>query len=680
MQRAFYFDQTRCTGCYTCVVACKDWHDVPAGPASWMRVSTIERGDFPNLFVAFGASPCYHCAEPICAVVCPAQAISKREDDGVVVVDKDKCREAARCGIITEPSNWSMGERQSPCEIACPAHLNVPGYVSLIAKGKFREAIDLIRQRMPIPSICGRVCNHPCETVCKRQDVDEPVSICSLRRFVADLPDGDNPTPVPRTHPEKVAIIGSGPAGLSAAYDLVRLGYGVTVFEALPEAGGMLTAGIPEYRLPRDVVKRDIEYIKGLGVEIKTGKPLGPGMTLDDLGKQGYEAVFIAVGAHQGSKLNIPGTDLEGVLVGTSFLRDVNLGKEVKVGKKVLVLGGGNVAIDCARVAKRLGAAEVQLACLECREDMPAFAEEIKAAEEEGIVVHPSRTFTRLLSDKDKVSGAECQDISCMEFDSEGKLHCDIIEGSEHVLPTDMIILAVGQTPDLGFMSGTADLEVTKRGTIAVDNETLETSRPGVFAGGDAISGTGTVIEAIAAGQRAAVFINRYLNDEVLGTLPADEVDAAAIKVDIPADIEKAGRQKMPSLPTAERIASFAEVNKGFTEEMAIAEAERCLNCAGSLCLDVCPYEAPQFGAEPNAKMQKCDFCLDRWEENKPPICVAACPLRALDAGPLDEMKAKHGDICNAEGFVYSEKIMPSIVFKPKLPRDPAKSSSPGKK
>ena len=254
MQIGFYFDQTRCIGCCTCVVACKDWNDIPAGPASWRSVGSIEKGDWPNLFVAYSTSSCYHCDDPICVAICPAKAISKRDEDGIVIVDSEKCRHDAHCGIISDSHGIPFGEMQSPCTISCPAGVNAQGYVSLVAKGKFQEALEIIRRDLPLPSVCGRVCKHPCESVCKRQELDEPIAIAALKRFITDQVAAKR-DPLPITKSKKVAIIGSGPAGLSAAWELAKRGYPVTVFEALPIAGGMLAVGIPDYRLPKEILR-----------------------------------------------------------------------------------------------------------------------------------------------------------------------------------------------------------------------------------------------------------------------------------------------------------------------------------------------------------------------------------------------------------------------------------------
>jgi NADPH-dependent glutamate synthase beta subunit-like oxidoreductase/Pyruvate/2-oxoacid:ferredoxin oxidoreductase delta subunit len=674
MQMGFYFDQTRCTGCYACIVACKDWHDIPAGPAFWRRVTTVETGTFPRVFVTSLSSSCYHCATPLCSVVCPANAITKREEDGVVIVDSEKCREAGRCGIISEESTRtvsSFSDIESPCQLTCPAHLNIPAYVALISKGKFKEALDLIRKRMPLPVVCGRICHAPCEKECRRQELDQAVSIKNLKRFVTDYVDDEHPPRISQTLPDNVAIIGSGPAGLAAAYDLIRMGYGVTIYEASPLIGGLLSTGIPSYRLPKEELKRDIDYIKTLGVNIETNSPIGKELTLDELERRGYRAILLAIGAQKGIRLEIPGADLKGVLVATSFMQNLNLGEKINIGKKVVVIGGGNAAIDCARTALRLGADTVDVACLECREDMPAEESEIEQAEEEGVTIHPNRTFTRILYEGGNVTGVECLNLKSVEFDEKGQPHMDVIEGTEHILPADTVIFAIGQKTDpsdLDEIAGDRVIETTAKGTIAINPETMATSCPGIFAAGDASRGSSSVIEAIADGQKAALYIDLYLRGRILRTPAKEKLKAADIKIELPADVKKEERQRMSALPASERKHNFEEVNVGFTPDAAVAEAKRCLNCAGHLCLDVCPYNAPQFGSGANAKMQMCNFCSDHLPEDRKPICVGACPVYALDSGPLDELEAKYGNIKEAEGFVYSPDTLPSVIFKPRKP------------
>lgn len=670
MQKGFYFDQARCTGCFTCAVACKDWHDTPAGPANWMRIHYREEGNFPKLFVSHVAAPCYHCAEPVCAFVCPNEALTKRDEDGIVVVDQDKCRGDETCGIFNEEEmgpDYQYGEATAPCQVACPAHLHIPAYIALIAKGKNKEAMDLIRQHMPLPSVCGRVCLHPCESVCRRKEVEEPIAIMALKGFVTDNVDQALPAKLAPTQDHKVAIIGSGPAGLAAAYDLIRMGYGVTVFEALSVIGGMLSVGVPEHRLPRDVLKRDLDYIQALGVEIKTNSPVDLGKGLDDLMDQGYGAVLLALGAHRGQKPSLPGTNLEGTTVGTAFMKEVNLGGDAKVGKKVLVVGGGNVAMDCARSALRLGAEEVQIACLECsKEDMLAEQSDIDQAEEEGVIFHPGYSLKRVVEEGGKVAGAECVEVANLEFDRDGQPHFDELIGTETTIAADTIIFAIGQAPELAGLAADSEIESSMRGTLAADPEVMMTGRRGVFTAGDCFTGATSIIEAIASGQKAAFYMNRYLQGDVLRVIPEKTVEDEDLKVDIYAETAQQPRSPMPMLDVADRMSNFKEVSLGFDAEAAMAEASRCLNCAGHLCKDACPYAAPQFAAEEKAKMQKCDMCFDRWDEGKKPICVEACPPRALDAGPMEELASKYGDIKDAVGFVYSDVVQPSIVNKPK--------------
>ncbi|MFH1123536.1 MAG: FAD-dependent oxidoreductase [Pseudomonadota bacterium] len=662
MQLGFYFDQTRCIGCHTCAVACKDWNDIPAGPAHWRRILPIEEGQWPEPFAAYLSTSCHHCLDPICAAVCPAGAISKREKDGIVIVDREKCRQAAPCGIISNFRDIPFGSMKSPCTLACPAGVNVQGYVSLISKGKFREALEVIRGDLPLPSVCGRVCTHPCESVCKRQELGGPIAVRDLKRFVTDVT-SLLPVPFPRTKDQKIAVIGSGPAGLSAGWALAKRGYPVTVFEALPVAGGMLAVGLPEYRLPGAILQRDLDYLQALGVEIRTNTPLGTGLTLHDLFDRRYEAVFLAIGAHKGHRPAIPGADLDGVHVGVTFLRNLNTGRRPSVGSRVLVLGGGHVALDCARSAYRLGAREVRVVCLEDRDSMWATGYEIQEAEQEGILVHNDRSIKRILGQNGRVSGVECLHVRSFHFDEEGQVHIDTTPGSERVYDSDTVIFAVGQTPDLSAFGGILD----RRGPIlSVNPQTMATNLPGVFAGGDATGEGGSVVEAIASGKRAAASIDAFLQGLVFrGVDPLQGVDPAGIEVDIPAEIGEQQRQAPRNLSGSERR-TWKEVSMGFTEEAAVAEAKRCLNCAGHLCLEVCPYDAPQFGAEENARMQMCNLCVDRWERDKKPICVTACPTRAMDAGPLEELRAGHRNQREAEGFTYSESTNPSVCFRPK--------------
>jgi NADH-quinone oxidoreductase subunit F len=505
---------------------------------------------------------------------------------------------------------------------------------------------------------------HPCETECRRADLDEPIAIMALKGFLTDNVKEEPPSPLPITQPHKVAIIGSGPAGLAAAYDLIRQGYGVTVFEAGSQAGGMLVTCVPEHRLPRQALKWDISYLEALGIDIRLNSPIDLGKGIDGLLKEGYGAVLLALGAGKGQKLNVPGADFHGATVGTEFMKGVNTGGIKLAGKRVLVLGGGNVAIDCARAARRLGAKTVNVVCLESRDVMPAEDSEVAQAKEEGIHIHPCRTFNCLLGNSRGVTGAECVKIEGLKFDERRRPQFKVVDGSGHSFKADTVIFAVGQVPDLNGLS--SDISVSAAGTVAVDPDTMMTGRQGVFSAGDAVNGATSAVEAIASGQRSAFFIDRYLQGDVLPVRDVPVVAAADIKVNTPPDKEKQTREAMPLLPVTERLKGFKEVSLGYSVEAAMKEAERCLNCAGHLCKDACPYSVPQFVDGEKAKMQKCDLCIERWPEGKKPICVEACPPRALDAGQLDELKSKYGNVNEASNFTYSPVVQPSLVTKAK--------------
>ncbi|TET38558.1 MAG: hypothetical protein E3J65_05015 [Dehalococcoidia bacterium] len=470
----------------------------------------------------------------------------------------------------------------APCEHTCPLNVDAVGYVALIAEGRFAEALSLIRQRNPLPAVCGRVCTHPCETKCKRGEVDEPVAIAALKRFAADHGARFKvKTEVSIAQPkgEKVAIVGSGPAGLNAAFHLARMGYTVPIFEALPIPGGMLAVGIPDYRLPKDTLQKDIDFITGLGVEIKTNTPIGKELTLNHLLEQWYKAIFIAAGAHSGQRLGIPGEDLEGVFDGVSFLKDINLGNKVKIGGRVAVIGGGNVAIDAARSALRLGAEEVSIIYRRTREEMPANVEEIEEAEHEGVKITYLAAPTKVIGSNGKVEALECLRMELGEFDASGRRRPIPIEGSEFTIDVDTIIAAIGQAPDLSFLPSDSGFEIAKGQTFVVDPVTLATNQPGIFAGGDLVTGPATVIEAMAAGERAAISIDRYLQGK---SMTEDRLRQPEKRLEIPRaveELEEKGRTKMPTLPMRERLGSIEEVNLGYSEERAIEEARRCLRC-----------------------------------------------------------------------------------------------------
>ncbi len=475
-----------------------------------------------------------------------------------------------------------------PCQAACPAGIDVRGYVNLTSQGKFKEALNLIRQKNPLPGITSRVCPHPCEIECNRGKIDEPIAICSLRRFLADDESSvgkDDIVPLLPTKKERIAIIGSGPAGLTAAYYLVHAGYGVTIFEAAGIAGGMMATSIPDYRLPKKNAQTEIETIQQLGAEIKLNSPVGKnGLVLNDIWKRGYKVIFIAVGAHKSLNLNIPGEDLNGVFDGLSFLKTVKMGDKVKIGSKVAVIGGGNVALDSARTALRLGSSDVSIFYRRSKDEMPAYREEIEKAELEGVKINGLVSPLRILSKKKSISGIECVRMELGWIDPSGRMRPSPIEGSKFIVDADTVIIAIGEVPDLTFLGDRFNL--TPAGTLEVDLTSLATNVVGVFAGGDAVSGPSSVIEAIATGKRGAMFIDRYIKGESLvykekpvKTVGVDEVQTKPVK--------KKRRTTIPILPVAERAQSFSEIEQSFTEVMARTEASRCLKCG--LCAK-CQY------------------------------------------------------------------------------------------
>ncbi|MCE5253977.1 MAG: FAD-dependent oxidoreductase [Actinomycetia bacterium] len=546
----FVHDPNKCVLCGRCVRACWDLRGV--GILYYRK-----RGDEFYIDTAQGTSlaeaGCRFCGA--CVEVCPTGAMQDKE--GLIKGDNRKA------GLV-------------PCKSTCPAEIDVPRYVRFIREGDYPAATAVIREKVPFPHVLGYVCDRPCEAECRRREINEPISIRELKRFAASHDEGglwrERAAPKDPTG-KRVAVIGSGPAGLTAAYYLRLQGHEVTVFESLPAAGGMLRYGIPGYRLPRAVVDREIREIEEAGVVIETGVRIE---SLDALFEQGHDGVVVAVGAHQGQKLRIPGAGSRGTLVSTDFLREVNLGKDAAVGRRVVVLGGGNVAFDCARAARRLGAEEVFVACLECREEMPAADDEIRQGEEEGIIIRPSRTSTRILTEDGRVAGVEFLDVNACYFDEDGFPQIEAVEGSTHLVEADTVIFAIGQRPDIpdGF-----DLAKTDRGLIELDPLTFSSSREGVFAAGDAVTGTASVIKAIASGRRAAIAMDRYLGGngridrklapqaEPQGRLGSESGFAAL------------GRAADTCSPPEERVRSFCEVVRSMDQGAAEYESSRCLQC-----------------------------------------------------------------------------------------------------
>ena len=577
-------------------------------------------------------SKCTSCND--CTEVCPI-FLPNEFNEGL-----DQRRAIYRPYPQAVPNTFLVTKRgTSPCKNTCPAETSAQGYIALIQAGRYQEALDVVKEYNPFPASVGRVCNHPCEEKCNRGKLDTPVSICSLKRFVADwvyehrdeLEKQVTPhaqrlaLDVPKEDSErpkaKVAIIGAGPAGLSCAHQLSRMGYQTTIFEALPVAGGMMRVGIPSYRLPRDVLQREIdEIVHHPDIELKLNSPI---RNINSLFDAGYSAVFLAMGAHEAQKLGIPGEEAAGVHHGVPFLQAVSLAERhgvvegfedrfliafgipiaPKVGEKTIVIGGGNVAIDAARTALRLGAKKVSILYRRSRDEMPANSWEIEAAEREGIEIQILTAPVEVMVKDSRVSGIRCIKMDLGEPDASGRRRPIPIKGSEYVVPADTMIAAVAQAPEISFLDESHGLEVTPKGTFAIDPHTLATNRPGIFAGGDVARGPWILIQAIADGRRGALSIDRYLRGVDLLTpreqIPLPVVDLSKEEIDQMIEegkVDLSPRTQIPELPEKERIQDFREVELVLTEEQAKQEAARCLACGicseCHLCVQVCKREA----------------------------------------------------------------------------------------
>ena len=540
-------DMNRCVLCGRCVRACGDLRGVGVLQYNKKELETYVGTLHDKLLTDADCRFCGACAE-----VCPT-------------------------GTIRDLVEFTPVEKKDtliPCQATCPAHTDVPRYVRLAKEGRWEEALAVVHERLPFPECLGRVCAHPCESNCRRGEVNEPVSIRNIKRYAAEHAGGElwkkNSKHLPATG-KRVCVVGGGPAGMTAAYYLAKQGHSVTLKEAYPTLGGQMAYGIPSYRLPRDVVAKEAAYLNDVGVSVETGCRVTDFKALS----AEYDAVLLALGTHQGVRLPMEGSELPGVLLNSDFLRDASMGVETGMGKRVIVLGGGNVAFDCARTARRLGAEEIHLACLEAREKMTADEEEIEQAQEEGIQIHPAHTFEAILG-PDRVSGVRFCNVKSFTFDENRRAVIEKEENSEHVIEADTVIFAVGQRTQIGPEAG---LELGRGNSIAVQPGSLRTSVPGIYACGDAVYGTRTVIQAVAAGRDAASEIDKALGgsgdiSEVLA--PVEMPDAFLGRIE---GFGHQARQPEVVRDAALRENNFDAVSFGLADEGVRQEAGRCLQC-----------------------------------------------------------------------------------------------------
>jgi NADPH-dependent glutamate synthase beta subunit-like oxidoreductase len=532
----------------------------------------------------------------------------------------------------------------APCQMTCPAGIDIPTYVNLIGQGHDAEAIEVIRRDNPFPWVCGLVCTRPCEFMCVRGRVDHPISIKFIKAFAAERALSDRRYLNPPAEPDKgkrVAVIGAGPGGMTAAYYLALKGYGVTVFEALPVAGGMMMLGIPRYRLPREVIDREAAMLEELGVEFRYNTRYGADVTLSGLTAQGFEAVFLAIGAHKSFKLNIPGeNDYPQVIESIDLLRRVALGDRHVPGRRVVVVGGGNVAIDAARTCLRLGSEEVTIAYRRTRTEMPADVEEVEQAEDEGVHI-AFLTIPKAIRGADgRLTGIECIRARMVKKDDSERLFPVPLEGSEFEIEADAVVSAIGQRIDLECLGDLPGLKWTRRQTIQTNTVSMETSVPGVFAGGDAVTGPATVVEAIGAGKRAAEAIDRYLSGIPQPLMPPVPVRRARTDwVEVPASTKMTLRRpEMPLLNLERRRTTFQQVELGYPENAVREEARRCLRCDICLrcgkCVEVCRdmmgVDALAFGFLNFDAPGPTDFRLTAERCILCGACAANCPNQAL--------------------------------------------------
>ena len=520
-------------------------------------------------------------------------------------------RSLSRISQIHGEKCWPLVDKISPCEKACPLGTDVPSYIIAISQGKFNDALRIIRNTNPLPSICGRVCHQPCEIECNRAVIDEPIAVKWLKRAAVDYAREKQikSKKAKGTGKGKVAIIGSGPAGLTAAYDLVKKGYLVTVYEASAIPGGWLTNGIPDFILPSKIARADIQYIKDSGVDIKTNIRIGKDLTLNDLLERGYKAILLSTGAQKSARLNIPGSDLKNILPALDVLKKAKTDAAVSFRGRVLVIGGGAVAMDAARTALRLGAREAHVACLESRTDMPAWRWEVEAAEHEGVKIHtslaPQKFDGRNGSDGTRGIIVDFKRVASTSVDPEGRISWTLAEdpSSEFSMEVDYVIVAIGQATDISYIEGSS-LKISSRGALEIDDETLATNIPGIFAAGDSVNVRGTVTESMAMGRKVAESIDRYIRGVDLKSKRRTK-EKEVFKVDPKLTspwLTKKARWGMPTLAPTDATRTFNEVQLGFTEAEAVEEAKRCLNCR--MCAN-CIYGRGQICYETAMRLLK---------------------------------------------------------------------------